>query len=120
MASPECIAELCQFIEGVYGPGKFPPVTEQSLVAWHMVLEPVADEDLAEAVMAHCREESWPPAPADLVRRSGTRTYRDRAHRPFELEAHPAGQRGAHIDHLMREAREHLAPVVDLDERRSS
>lgn len=121
MASPETIRDLYDFLAATYGPSKFPPATEAAMHAWYLVLDQVDDEQLGEAVMAHCREESWPPAPADLIRRcGGERRYADRAHRPMELTSGEPTERTASTKALLEQTRAHLGNVVDLDERRSS
>lgn len=121
MASPETIRDLYDFLAATYGPSKFPPATEAAMHAWHLVLEEVNDDDLGRAVMAHTREESWPPAPADLIKRcrSGRRVV-DRSHRPFELEAGDEPGRSTAVAELVRDVRSGLGNVVHLDERRQA
>lgn len=120
MASPECIVEVFAFIGGAYGQ-RFPTPTETDMGVWAKLLEQTDDEQLYDAVVAHCSVETWPPTPADLLKRCGRRQYVDRSHRPYEIEAGEPAPRDPKIGELLKRTRAQLnADVIDLDERRSS
>lgn len=107
MASPEAVRDLFRLLGDAYGDRKFPPATQESLAIWFGLFEDVDDAPLLEAAVAHCREESWPPAPADLIRRA-THRVTDRAHRPFELEEGERVERDPRITDLLRRTRANL------------
>lgn len=115
MASPEAVRDLFRLLGDAYGDRKFPPATEESLAIWFGLFEGIDDGPLLEAAVAHCREESWPPAPADLIRRAARRVT-DRAHRPFELDEGERTERDPRIDELLRRTREQLAGRDDEDD----
>lgn len=114
MASPETIAHLARLLADTYG-SKYQPPTEETLAIWFGLLEAVDDEALVAAALAHCREESWPPVPADLIRRAQRRVT-DRAHRPFELTEGERVERDPRIDELLRRTRAQLAGLDQDDD----
>lgn len=120
MAQRETIVEVFAFIGGAYG-SKWAPPTATDMTVWERLVGHIPDEDLVEATVAHCSTETWPPTPADLLKRcEHRRIYRDRAHRPMELTEGETTARTASTKALLDEVRGGLGNVVNLDERRQA